>query len=110
MSTHDVRITIRHAGGNTVTGTLDQVLETHLIDGWRLDITDGRDLVHLGVLSFLQEATELGKQSGESAMQMRVLAIEQFGIDLAEFGYAIGEEPVELQAAMWRRSQRKSVL
>lgn len=30
------RITIRHEGGNTLTGTVEQVLSTHLAPGWRL--------------------------------------------------------------------------
>lgn len=30
------RITIRHEGGNTVTGTVEQVLSTHLAKGWCL--------------------------------------------------------------------------
>lgn len=30
-------ITIRHEGGNTLTGTLEQVLSTHLAKGWSLD-------------------------------------------------------------------------
>jgi len=29
-------ITIRHEGGNTVTGTVEQVLSTHLAKGWCL--------------------------------------------------------------------------
>lgn len=31
------RITIRHVGGNTLTGTVEQVLSTHLAAGWALD-------------------------------------------------------------------------
>jgi hypothetical protein len=30
-------ITIRHEGGNALTGTLEQVLSTHLAKGWSLD-------------------------------------------------------------------------
>lgn len=33
-----VRIMIRHEGGNTVTGTIEQVLPTHLAKGWSLDV------------------------------------------------------------------------
>lgn len=32
------RITIRHEGGNTLTGTVEQVLSTHLAKGWSLDV------------------------------------------------------------------------
>lgn len=31
------RITIRHEGGNTLTGTVEQVLSTHLAKGWTLE-------------------------------------------------------------------------
>lgn len=34
------RITVRHEGGNTVTGTVEQVLSTHLAKGWTLDRID----------------------------------------------------------------------
>ncbi|MDR6142060.1 hypothetical protein QE375_001614 [Microbacterium foliorum] len=34
----DVGITIRHEGGNTLTGTVEQVLSTHLAKGWSLDV------------------------------------------------------------------------
>lgn len=30
------RITIRHVGGNTLSGTVEQVLSTHLAPGWSL--------------------------------------------------------------------------
>lgn len=33
----DGRITIRHEGGNTLTGTVAQVLSTHLAKGWTLE-------------------------------------------------------------------------
>jgi len=33
----EVCITIRHEGGNTLTGTVEQVLSTHLAKGWVLD-------------------------------------------------------------------------
>lgn len=32
------RIAIRHEGGNTLTGTVEQVLSTHLAKGWSLDV------------------------------------------------------------------------
>ncbi len=31
-------ITVRHKGGNTVSGTVEQVLSTHLAKGWSLDV------------------------------------------------------------------------
>ncbi|MFC7942683.1 hypothetical protein ACFUPZ_05420 [Microbacterium oxydans] len=32
------RITIRHERGNTLTGTVEQVLSTHLAKGWSIDV------------------------------------------------------------------------
>jgi hypothetical protein len=34
----EARITIRHEGGNTLTGAVEQVLSTHLAKGWSLDV------------------------------------------------------------------------
>lgn len=34
-------ITIKHVNGNTVTGTVSQVLSSHLVDGWSVEaVTD----------------------------------------------------------------------
>lgn len=36
--TDEAGITTRHEGGNTLPGTVEQVLSTHLAKGWSLDV------------------------------------------------------------------------